>query len=405
MYQFPKNFFWGSATSAYQVEGSNSNCDWWQWEKGRGLESSGEACRHYQLYAQDFDLARQLNHNAHRLSVEWSRVQPQEGEFSARELKHYAEVIAALRERGLEPIVTLHHFTNPLWFVRAGGWSQRQGVEYFLRYVETTVEALASKVTYWVTINEPLVYLYHSYILGVWPPQKKSFFAAKLVEECLLAAHIKSYRLIHDIYRKRNLPAPKVSIAKNMQFFTPCNPSRRNRLAAALRNKFFNFSFLERLIKERALDFIGLNYYTRSLIDLEGWGVRNILLDTCKNNHSRLKQNSLGWDIYPDGLYHLLLALKKYNLAVFILENGICTDDDSLRWDFIRQHLVRLHQAISEGVEVSGYLYWSLLDNFEWDKGFAPRFGLIEVDYSTYQRKVRESARKFSSVCQSNQLI
>jgi beta-glucosidase len=139
-------------------------------------------------------------------------------------------------------------------------------------------------------------------------------------------------------------------------------------------------------------------------VEPEGWGLKSLLLDTCKSNHSQLKKNSLGWDIYPQGLYTLLLGLKKFGLPIFILENGICTDDDSLRWDFIRGHLISLHQAMEQGLKVIGYLYWSLLDNFEWDKGFSNRFGLIEVDYHTYQRKVRESACRYAEVCQTSRL-
>jgi len=163
--EFPKNFLWGAATAAYQVEGNNLNCDWWEWEKRVGLkELSGEACRHYELYRRDFDLARSLNHNAHRLSVEWSRIEPAEGEFDERQIAHYRDVILALRERNIVPLVTLHHFTNPLWFSRLGGWENKKCVFYFSRYLEKLVDALADKVDFWITVNEPLVYAYHSYL-------------------------------------------------------------------------------------------------------------------------------------------------------------------------------------------------------------------------------------------------
>jgi len=182
MIEFPKDFLWGAATSAYQVEGENSNSDWWEWEKrGRGKEPSGQACRHYELYKEDFDLAKSLNHNTHRLSVEWSRIEPQEGVFSDKELAHYQQVLTALRERNLKPLVTLHHFTNPVWFSRIGGWENKRSIDYFLRYTKRVVEALGNQVEYWMTINEPLVYAYHAYILGVWPPEKKSVFAARRV--------------------------------------------------------------------------------------------------------------------------------------------------------------------------------------------------------------------------------
>ena len=402
MIKFPQNFFWGSATSAYQVEGNNSNSDWWEWEKRINLKDvSGEACRHYEFYKKDIDLAKLLNHNVHRFSVEWSRVEPEEGRFSLEELDHYREVILYLRQQDIEPVVTLHHFTNPLWLVKSGGWQSRKTQDYFARYVERVVESLGDKVRFWVTINEPMVYMYQSYILGVWPPQEKSFLKARQVARNLAGAHIKAYRVIHNLYNKKGLSSPSVSIAKSMQSFVPCNLSLKNKLAVFLRNSLFNFNFVENLARNKSLDFIGLNYYTRSLIDLDRWSINSLLLDTCKKDHNRLNKNSLGWEIYPQGLYQLLIDLKKYNLPVFILENGICTEDDNARWDFIREHLKNLYRAINEGVEVLGYLYWSLMDNFEWDKGFAPRFGIIEIDYKTYERRVRESAKKFSLVCKT----
>ena len=402
---FPKDFLWGAATSAYQVEGNNANCDWWEWEKRAGLkETSGAACRHYELYKEDFALARELGHNCHRLSVEWSRIEPQEGKFSEDEITHYREVILSLRQNNLEPIVTLHHFTNPLWFARLGGWESKKSCDYFARYVSRITEALCDKVRLWATINEPMVYVYQAYILGAWPPQGKSFSRAKKVTGNLLAAHVKAYRAIHSLYRRKNLAQPSVSVAKNVQFFSACQPTLRNKLAVYLRNKYFNFDFIDRLMRQKSLDFIGLNYYTRGLVDVGRWRWSNLFLETCAKGHSTLKKNSLGWDIYPEGLYNLLLGFKRYALPLLILENGVSTDDDFLRWDFILQHLKSIHSAMGQGVRVLGYVYWSLLDNFEWDKGFGPRFGLVEVDYSNYKRTPRESARKFAGVCRTGRL-
>lgn len=350
MIRFPHNFYWGSAISSYQVEGNNINSDWWEWEKRIGLkETSGLACRHYEFFKEDFDLAKALNHNALRLSIEWSRIEPQEGKFSQEALKHYVEVINVLKQCNLEPVVTLHHFTNPLWFARLGGWRNKISNRYFLRYCKYIVETLCDKVHYWVTINEPLVYTYHAYILGIWPPQEKSFLMANLVAKNLANSHINAYRLIQSIYQKKNLFRPLVSIAKNLQAFIPCSPTLKNNLATYLRNRLFNFGFIERLIRCQTLDFIGINYYTPGLVDIQGWGLKNLLLDVCKSKHSELKKNSLGWNIYPQGLYQLLIKLKKYNLPIFILENGICTEDDNTRWEFIFGHLKNVHQAINEG--------------------------------------------------------
>ena len=405
MPEFPKDFFWGAATSSHQIEGQNQYNDWWEWEKGTDRkETSGEACRSYELFREDFDLARSLHHNAHRLSIEWSRIEPREGAFSSQELAHYKEVIGALRERQLEPIVTLHHFTNPLWFAQSGGWLNKRSTFYFLRYCERIVEALRDEVRYWVTINEPLVYAYHAYIIGIWPPQEKSFLKAKFVVDNMASSHIEAYKRIHHIYKEKKLSSPRVGFAKNMQAFATCRATWKNNLGVFLRHKLYNLSLIKRLIRHRALDYIGVNYYSRSLVDTRSWRFSHLLTDVCKDNCSRLKKNSLGWDVHPQGLYDLLLALQTFRLPVFILENGICTDDDNLRWEFIQEHLLAFALAMEKGIQGLGYLYWSLIDNYEWDRGFSPRFGLIDIDYHTYKRTVRDSARKFSLVCETNRL-
>lgn len=394
-------FLWGAATSAHQVEGNNIHSDWWHWEKKAGKEQSGKACRHYELYEKDFDLAKSLHHNAHRFSIEWARIEPREGRFSRKALRHYRDVILALRARGMEPIVTLHHFTNPVWFSEMGGWTNRRSVDYFLRYCDFVVRSLARHVRYWITINEPLVYVSHAYIFGVWPPQAKSYLKAAVVEENLVSAHVRAYRLMHNIYEEANLFKPSVSIAQNVMAFVPCERNLRNRLAAYLRDKFYNLTFLDQIMRHKTMDFIGVNYYSRQLVDLRRLGITNLVMDDCKSNHHPTKKNSLGWDIYPKGLYQVLLELKKYGLPVIITENGICTSDDKLRWEYLYTHLKNIHRAIREGVYVMGYLCWALMDNFEWDKGFGPRFGLIGIDYKTYKRTVRKSARKFGKVCKT----
>ncbi len=399
-FYFPKGFLWGAATSSYQVEGMNLYSDWWEWERqGRVKYLSGEACRHYWSFEEDFDLAKSLGHNAHRLSIEWSRIEPKRDKWDEAELRHYCEVIRALRKRNLEPIVTLHHFTNPKWLSEEGGWLKGRTVRYFCRYVERIVETIGKDVQYWITINEPMVFVYYSYIKGIWPPGEKSIFKAIRVMRNLISAHKKAYKKIHKIYQKYNWMEPGVSIAKNIRIFQPClfNHPYVNRFCASLRDLFFNRLMLEELVKTRTLDFIGLNYYTREFVRFRG---------ICKDGHHKIERlNSLGWEVYPEGLLKVLLETsKKYKLPIMITENGTCQEDDPQRWQFILDHLVNLKQAMERGVEVMGYLYWSLLDNFEWDEGFFPRFGLIEVDYRTFKRKTRESALAFASVCKNNRL-
>jgi beta-glucosidase len=402
---FPAHFFWGAATSSHQVEGNNRNNDWWRWEQaGGGAEPSGIACNHYELYEKDFDLAASLGHSCHRFSIEWSRVQPGEGVFSERELGHYVRVVDALRQRAIEPIVTLHHFTNPLWFERAGGWRNPKAPEYFAAYVRRVVEALGSKVTWWVTINEPMVLLYYGYIRGVWPPFAKSLMRSRQAYAQLVRAHILAYRAIHGHYGKNGLARPEVSIAHNMVAFVPCRDTLLDKCGAALRNRSFNMDLIETLCRRRVLDYIGLNYYTRNLIHARGCSLDELLIKTCRHCHDCLPKNSMGWEIYPEGLHDILGRLKQFKLPVFILENGICTGDDSQRWEFIRDHLAMVHRAIGEGVRVKGYCYWSLLDNFEWDKGFKPHFGIIGVDYASQERTVRESGRRYGEVCRAGAL-
>ena len=401
MIRFPKNFLWGAATAAYQVEGGNDRADWWRWEKKAGKENSGAACRHYDLYELDFELAKGLGHNAHRLSVEWSRIEPEEGKFSEAALKHYIDVILALRARNIEPIVTLHHFTNPVWLADLGGWADKRVVSYFLRFSNRVVRVLAPHVCYWITINEPTIYTSHAYLFGVWPPQERSLLRMRRAGSHMLKAHIKTYHLIRKIYKDLSLSKPLISIAQHMMALVPCTPTLKNRFAAWLRHKVFNEEYLDMLCRHKSLDFIGVNYYSRQLVDIEKWGIRHLFADVCKNNHHPVPKNALGWDIYPEGLHDLLLKLKKYRLPVMVTENGICTSEDGMRWEYISSHLRSIHGAMEQGVPVTGYLYWSLLDNFEWDKGFGPRFGLVDMNYATQQRTVRESAVKFSRVCQT----
>jgi beta-glucosidase len=402
---FPKGFLWGSATSAHQVEGGNCDSDWWKWEQsGGGAGPSGRACDQYELYEKDFDLLKSLNQNCYRFSVEWARIQPDADSFSEKHLAHYRSVVEALRKRGIEPIVTLHHFTSPVWFDSIGGWYNPKAPEYFARYCHKVVEALGDKVTWWVTINEPMVLLYYGYIRGQWPPFGTSAFRARSVQSHFIRSHVLAYRGIHSCYKKMGLPAPKVSVAHNMLWFSPCRNTALDRFAAGMRNRLFNLDLLNHLHKRRSLDYIGLNYYTRNRIHARGWSLGELMIETCREECNVLPKNDMGWEVYPQGILNILRVLRHFGLPVVITENGICTGNDGRRWDFIRTHLEKVHEAIAEGVDVRGYCYWSLLDNFEWDKGFKPRFGIVEVDFRTQERRVRESARLYAGVCENGVL-
>ena len=410
--------------SAHQVEGRNIHSDWWAWEQaGNVNDRSGLACDHYRRFLEDFDLAKQLYHNAHRLSIEWSRIEPEPGRWDEEALAHYQEVIVALRERHLEPIVTLFHFTSPRWFSDQGGWRHPQAIERFERYVERVVEAIGPSVRYWITFNEPAIYVYQGYVAGTWPPGQHSWPMAFRVLERLLHAHTMAYHRIHarlDSHGSR----PLVGFAKHMVVSTPCNPrSHKDRLATWVRQSYFNGAIAEsfgrghllprlRLVAKRAghrryLDFIGLNYYTRDFVHFTGWSWGKVFGEVCSLAHHRDAgvRNSLGWEMYPEGIYECLKQLSRSRLPILVTESGICTNDDSQRTPFIQQHLREVARAMEEDVPVLGYLYWSLLDNYEWHEGFAPRFGLVEVDYATQARCIRPSARRFAEIARTGQLV
>lgn len=422
---FPKNFLWGAATSSHQVEGNNTNNDWWEWEQTRPPQTrSGQACDQWNRFEEDFQLAQDLGHTAHRFSIEWSRIEPQEGQWDSLALDHYAQVIRSLRSKGIEPIVTLHHFTLPLWLARQGGWYSEKTPKLFARYVEKVTESLGSDVHYWMTLNEPVVYTYKSYLIGEWPPGKKSSQEAFKVFENLLLGHVLAYEKIKAIYAQENWKEPMVGIAQSVLIFRACSDrSLRDRVAARFRHWMFNHLFVQALVRGRAyciglfsihlpkaktLDFIGLNYYTRDFVRQNGYGFPGILGQACtatvEQDRHTAKDNFLSWEIYPKGLSTFLKDFSRYKLPLLVSENGIGTDDDAERSEFILEHLKAMAQAMEEGAPLIGYLYWSLLDNYEWAEGFVPRFGLFEVNYTTQERTVRESARKFEDIIRSGKL-
>jgi beta-glucosidase len=231
-------------------------------------------------------------------------------------------------------------------------------------------------------------------------------FKAALVEKHLVQAHCEAYRWVHKIYKALRLPQPAVSIAQNVMAFVPRGQTVQNKVAAYVRGIVYNLGFIERIMRKnvlrrKPLDFIGVNYYSRQMVEFGRFGAENGAAGPVSGKKSRIKQNSLGWDIYPQGIYDVLLALKKYRLPLMVTENGICTADDDQRWKYIRDHLTNVHRAMQKGAKVMGYMYWSLMDNFEWDKGFAPRFGLIDINYKTQRRTIRKSARKYAQVCKT----
>lgn len=383
--KFPKEFLWGSAVSAYQVEGGIKNADW-----SKDFPA-GKACDHYNLYKQDFDLMQKLNQNAFRFSIEWSRIEPKQGKFDEREIEYYKKYLQSLKKRGIKTMVTLHHFTSPAWLADIGGWTNKKSVFYFSRFAQKMLEEYRDLSDFWITINEPLIYSAVSYLQGRWPPQKKNPILFLKVIKNQILAHKKIYQEFHKIK-----PDIQVGIAKNNQFIEPFMPRTVlgifSMLSARIAHYFWNEFFLNKI--KNQLDFIGLNYYFHNKIKFPFF-IRN---------ENKLVSD-LGWEIYSKGIYQVLKELKKYNLPIYITENGVADKQDKLRANFIKNHLFWIYKAIQENVNIKGYFHWSLIDNFEWDLRINPRFGLIEVDYNTMKRKIRPSAYFYAKIIKQNAII
>ncbi len=396
---FPDGFLWGAATSSHQVEGGTRN-QWSEWERsperlarleregliaryGRENFISGAAADHYHRFESDFALAKELGHNATRISIEWSRVESREGEFNAVEVDHYRQVIASIRRNGMVPFVTLWHWTFPLWFRDRGGFGRRGNVRYFARFA-ARMAAEFPDVPFWLTINEPEVYTNTSYLRGDWPPQARNPILAIRVFHNLIAAHKAAYREI-----KTASPSSRVGIAKNNTYFEAYGGAVGNRIVKRFLDWTVNHYFLDHI--RDAQDFIGLNHYFHSRIRR---GVSN------RNENTTV--SDLGWELFPAAMCETIMDLRRYGVPIYITENGLADARDERRSWFIAETLANVRRAIADGADVRGYLHWSLMDNFEWANGFWPRFGLIEIDYRTFARKIRPSALAYRDIIQES---
>jgi beta-glucosidase len=364
----------GSATSPHQIEGNTKN-DWTLFEEKGLVPKVGNACGSWERMEEDIKLLKVIGANAYRFGIEWSRIEPEEGIFNIKALDRYRKFIDLLIKNGIEPFITLHHFTNPIWFYKMGGWTNKKSVYYFERYTDFVSRFI--RVKFWITINEPNVYAYNSFVAGVWPPMEKSIFKAILVMRNMLKASGRAYRVL-----KENIKYSKVGMAHHVRIFRPFG--KLGKIPTALREYLFNFlpiysdvygvlpppsGFMESL-GARA-DFVGINYYTAdtvrfSLINIFG---EDVYIDG-------LWRNSLNWEVYPRGIYEVI---KRYNFGreVVITENGITTKDERERERFILEHFKWIKEAIKEGFRVLGYFYWSLMDNYEWKDGYNAYFGLF----------------------------
>jgi beta-glucosidase len=403
--RFPDGFFWGAATASYQVEGGIENTDWAEAAREGRVPVCGLACDHYNRFASDFDLAKSLGHNAHRLSVEWARIEPEEGKFDEAAIEHYRQVLQALRARGMEPFVTLWHFTLPLWFAKRGGFEEKDAPLIFARYCAFVASRLGDLCTHFSTINEPPVYGSNGWLRGSWPPFKRfaltdyvsitnsgrtfeskaqkglrPLFLYRRVMQNLARAHNAAYREI-----KKILPEADVNFVHHVIVFD-ANRNPLQKLRAFAANRLWTHVFMRRT--KGHYDSIGLNYYFYTQFgDRRTW-----------------RKTDMDWNFAPERIYDALMMLRRYQVPIFVCEAGIADSDDSDRAEYITKQVEGVWRAREAGVDVRGHMYWSLLDNYEWALGFEKRFGLIEINYETLERKIRPSAFVYKAICESNEL-
>jgi len=392
--KFPEGFLFGAATSSHQVEGGCVN-DWSLWEKANAGRLSAESVRysslpswgsirenalspenyisgrasdHFNRYEEDFDLTGRIGLNAYRFSIEWSRVEPEEGLWDEEGLDHYRRVIKALRERGIEPFVTIWHWTLPLWLSRSGGIFRRDFPLLFARFAAKVAHSLGSDVRYYIPINEPEIYALNSCMLGIWPPQRKGVLSYMRAMRSL----VKSHRLACIAIKQVN-PEALTGTACNISYFEP--GSFANRPLAWCADRFWNRRFISLTLKQN--DFIGINYYFHNRVH---YGF---------NRNSGERVSDMGWELFPQGIEKVIMDMTRYGLPLFITESGLADARDIQRPWYLEETLRSILRSIDKGADVRGYLHWSLLDNFEWDKGFWPHFGLIEIDRETMERRMR----------------
>ncbi len=389
---FPEGFLWGTATSSYQVEGNNVFSDWWDFAK------SGDAADEYNLYEQDFDLVKNLNQNAHRLSVDWSRIEPEEGKFDQAEIDHYKKVLKSLKDHNIKVMLTLWHFSNPKWFAKKGGWTQLKAPFYFERFVKNIVPELEEYVDIWITLNEPGIYTFMGYLggdeVGKWPPAKNSKWQALLSTWNLTRAHKKAYKILKEFSRK------PVGMSQNVQSFEPYHKhSVIEQISVMIGDITTNHIFY--YMTKGYHDFIGINYYFNRRFNMKEGSFTPEIVEIQNN---KLKDVSdLGWEVYPEGIFDVLTDLSD-GLPIYITECGIASTNDDRRTRFLINYIQEVYRAIQAGVNIKGFFYWSLIDNFEWHRGYNPRFGLVEIDYKTQKRTPRPSSEVYSLICAHNAL-
>jgi beta-glucosidase len=416
----PEGFLWGCATAAHQVEGDSID-DWSQWEEGAGRiyqnQRSGVACEWWRgRFAEDFDRAATMRNNAQRISIAWSRIEPKEGQFDEAALGRYREMLVALHDRGMKPMVTLHHFTNPIWFAERGGWLAEDSPALFVRFARRAVEALGDLCQLWCTINEPMVLATQGYLFGYWTPGVRSLKATVQVAANLLRAHAAAYHAIKSVQ-----PSSQVGYAHHHIGVQPKAPAFWHRPAAQAADQLMNIGFNDALLTgvlrlpfarpitvasaKGALDWLGVQYYQERLATFNPLKLGNAI-GTEKPRSVPVGPKDWG-GLVPQNLFNVIERLyKRYGKPIYVTESGVPDPEDALRRQWIVESVRAVWKALGFNYPVRGYFFWSLLDNFEWAEGYDPRysFGLYQTNFETQQRTQRLSAVLYREICALNGL-
>lgn len=400
---FPEGFLWGVATAAYQFEGGNDRSDWARWERvpGRIQDGStvGLGADHWHRWAEDLDLCREMGNNAHRLSVEWARLEPEEGKWDGEAFLHYAEVLRGLKERGMKVMLTLWHFTLPGWFADIGGWESPRAIDLYLRFVREVARRLGDHVDFWCTMNEPNVYASQGYLSGGWPPGIKSVIRSQLVSLKLAKAHRRAYRALHEELDRGGLRA-QVGLAQNAISIEAYDQhSLLDWLGVQIIDFWWNH--LYHALTHGCHDFIGLNYYFHFRLKKFTWPPTSFFVEV---RRERRDTSDVGWELNPAGIFRVLRDYERYKLPIYITENGLPSQNDDRRKRLIVATLKEAYHAIHSGVDLRGYFFWSLTDVFEWEKGYVAKFGLCEIEPGTLNRKPRGSYSVYREICRANGL-
>lgn len=395
---FPPDFLWGSVTSGYVVEGGNDRADWYTWERTPGApvaEVCGIGIDHYHRFEDDFALLASLGQNAHRFSLEWSRIEPAAGEFDEAELAHYEAVLTSLHRHGMTPFVTLYHFVLPQWFADRGGWLADDALDLFERFVTVVGRRLGSLMPFVCTVNEPQVLAWGCYHTGHGPPGHTDFHEAKRVNEVLAAAHRRGVRAL-----RATAPHAQVGVCLALPVFEPLRADDPADVEATRKKEEFWFgAHLDDLSRGGDPgDWVGVQYYSRYLQDASQWPGSAAVPEG-------VPTTQMGWVVYPEGLSLVVKQAADTGLPVYVTENGIATTDDDERVRFLGSHLREVADLLAAGVDVRGYLHFAAFDTFEWGHGYGPTFGLIGIDRDDdLRRVVRPSAQAYGRVIRSGRL-